>query len=157
MAIIKKKSKTNAQFVQELTTWRNDLQEVQRFTLFPPGNMNMRGYEVWEVELQPGEEVIIPSEHDHVIQMTHPQNPKLVIGGLAPRLTKVGKKGMKLHEALDVEFQEKKANLKKVVEIQLQKKMMEETLRMSQEDMKKVLDENPLKQDDLKEVETDQE
>ena len=119
--------------VMDITTWRNDQKETQYLTLYPVGNQNMKGYQFWEITIEPGEEITIPSEHDCVIQQLD-KHGKMIIGGLAPQLTNVSRKGrkLKLHPSLDVEAQKRKYHMDEVVKVSMQKKVIEETLSLMQ-------------------------
>ena len=132
--VIKTKVQSQAiKFVQSMTTWRNDQKETQYLTIYPVGNANMKGYEIWDLELTTGEEITIPSDYDCVIQQLD-KHGKMIIGGLAPQLTNVSRKGrkLKLHPSLDVEAQKRKYHMDEVVKVSMQKKVIEETLSLMQ-------------------------
>lgn len=115
----------------ETTRWRNDLKVMQRVKLYPEGQVQQNPhYHTLDVEWAPGEEVELPSEYDHAIQSV---KDGVIIGGLAPMLTRIGSKD-KLHDSLNVPLQEeilesrmlaadliKRDVLNKAAEIRLQK------------------------------------
>ena len=122
-------------YLETTTTWKNETDQVIKFTLYPPGNVQHRRYRTLQVVFEPGEEMVIPSMHDPVIQHRDKNNSSVVIGGLAPQLTKVGFDNI-LHDSVDVKKQEKKAHLEKLAKISMQKRFLDEAIQMEMEDTK---------------------
>jgi hypothetical protein len=100
---------------QSVTLWRNDLDVPQSFLLLQKGKDATSG-RLAKVTIKPGKEIELPSEFDSSI---HEVRDGMIVGGLAPRLTKVGSKAI-LHKCLDCDKVEEEKRL-----FELTKKVME--------------------------------
>ena len=110
----------------QITVWRNDLKVPQRFEILEGAGQQTNPTRKSVVELKPGDEIELPSKYDQAIQ-TVDKKTNRVIGGMAPRLTKVGSTA-KLMECLDPEAMELKHNLDDLVKKKMQQEVLDQIL-----------------------------
>jgi hypothetical protein len=91
------KNQTSDEFSFTTTKWKNELDVVQVIHLFIPTGNGISNLKK-KITFQPGEEKELPSEYDNAIHTLDKSG--MIMGGLAPLLTKVGV-SEPIHPSLD--------------------------------------------------------
>lgn len=118
------------EFEPTYTMWKNNLSTPQSFLLLKPGRDGSTGKLV-KITIDSGEEIQLPSEYDSSIHEVDKQGR--IVGGLAPRLTKVGSDN-KLLGLLDCEKVDKVAALFEVTKKVIEKEALEKAIAIQMEE-----------------------
>jgi len=112
----KNKNKRNNNYKVSFTEWVNNTNQTMKFDLLSNVGPNHVG-EMLRVTLKPGETITLESEYDQGIRTTRIENKgdederEVIVGGIAPRLTKVGSAEIELHPSLDYEAMSAKSEM----------------------------------------------